>query len=209
MKTILAVILTSFVTFGNANATLLSQDYIVGGDGLLTHDSDTGLEWLDLIATNLQSVNSVLGGYGGYIQNGFRYATDDEVLALLTHAGITHFDGVLRVQDWPGTQLFQDLFGITNYISPNDPYYSWGMTEPDFGYQAAHLVFVATKPFGYAGGAARFESYGQPFSATDTVGSFLVRGVTPIPEPETWMMMVSGLAALAFVTRKRRTNPSM
>lgn len=194
---------------GIANASLISADYASGGDGLLTVDTATGLEWLDLTATNLQSVNSILGGYGGYIQNGFRYATDAEVLALLTQAGITHFDGVLRVQDWPGTQLFQDLFGITNYISPNDPYYSWGMTEPDFGYQAAHLVFVATKPFGYAGGGARFESYGQPFAVTDTVGSFLVRGVTPIPEPESWVLMASGLAALGFLTRKRRTSPSI
>jgi hypothetical protein len=187
-----------------AYASLNSSDYSTDGDGLLTVDTDTGLEWLDLTATNYQSVNSVLGGYGGYIQDGFRYATTNEVLALLTHAGITHFDGVLRVQDWQGTQLIHDLFGITNYISPNDPYYSWGMSELDYGYQAAHLTFVTTKPFGGdMGGGARFESYGQAFSAEDHIGSFLVRVTTPVPEPQSWTLLLTGLAAMGLFIRKR------
>jgi len=70
-----------------ANATLVSTDLALPGDGLLTYDSATGLQWLDLTATLGKSVNEVLGGYGGYIDTGFRYATTAEVEQLYLDAG--------------------------------------------------------------------------------------------------------------------------
>lgn len=50
--------------------------------GSFTHDTASGLDWLDTTLTQGQSYDAVLGGYGGYIGNGWRYATRAEVIGL-------------------------------------------------------------------------------------------------------------------------------
>ena len=59
-------------------AVLISADDPVFGVGSLTVDTDTGLEWLDIPITVNLSVDDILGGAGGYVANGFRYATGIE-----------------------------------------------------------------------------------------------------------------------------------
>ena len=36
----------------NANATIISTDWRITGDNLITQDTDSGLEWLDLTVTD-------------------------------------------------------------------------------------------------------------------------------------------------------------
>ena len=59
------------------------------GDGLLTRDAATGLEWLDLTATTNMSVEEVRANLqkGGQFE-GFEYATADQVADLLANAGL-------------------------------------------------------------------------------------------------------------------------
>jgi hypothetical protein len=72
---------------------LIHQDLVSGtGDELITLDTDTHLEWLDLTATANLSYLEVLAGAGGYTTaHGFRYATGEEIGLLLQHAGVTKF----------------------------------------------------------------------------------------------------------------------
>ena len=59
---------------------LQTEDLTPGsGDKLLVLDTNTGLEWLKPTATVGQSVNSVLGGFGGFLAAGLRYASSAEV----------------------------------------------------------------------------------------------------------------------------------
>lgn len=46
-----------------ANATIIDQ-------GVITLDTETNMEWLDLTETIGKSYNEVIGGYGNYIANG-------------------------------------------------------------------------------------------------------------------------------------------
>src|ERR1044072_5412869 len=74
---------------------LIQQNLTVGsGDQLLTLDTETGLEWLNLTATAKLSVLDILSGAGNFATTyGFRYATTDEIALLFTHAGI-RFEGM-------------------------------------------------------------------------------------------------------------------
>lgn len=70
---------------------LIQKDLVPGsGDQLLTLDTDSSLEWLNLTVTVNRSANEVLGGFGGLTTtHGFRYATGADLGTLYTHAGIT------------------------------------------------------------------------------------------------------------------------
>src|SRR5574338_545976 len=81
---------------------LVQQNLVPGtGDQLITLDTQTNLEWLNLTATANLSYLEVLGGAGGYTTTyGFRYATGAEIALLLQHAGITKY-GITQVVPFP------------------------------------------------------------------------------------------------------------
>lgn len=66
-----------------ALAQLTEVDLVPGsGDGRATLDAATGLYWLDLTETKGLSMPDVLGGAGGWVPSGWRYATAPEICAL-------------------------------------------------------------------------------------------------------------------------------
>jgi hypothetical protein len=70
-----------------ADAALVEVDLDIPGDGLITRDTDSGLDWLDLKVTSGLSYDDVSGGAGGWITDGWRYAVSGELCELLqTHA---------------------------------------------------------------------------------------------------------------------------
>jgi len=93
---------------------LIQADLIPGrGDQLLTFDSSTGLEWLNLTVTANRSYIEVLSGFGGFIGAfGFQYATPNQVGKLYKHAGVTKFGGPqagLDLANHFGIEVLQDL----------------------------------------------------------------------------------------------------
>jgi hypothetical protein len=72
-----------------AGATLIEVDLLAAGDRLITRDTNTGLDWLDWTATSNLSVSQILGGSGGWLSLGFRYATTSEVCGLVTSYAIS------------------------------------------------------------------------------------------------------------------------
>ena len=84
LKTVLPAMLLALSA--NVSASVVSADWNTANDGLITNDTVTGLNWLDLTETNGLSYNYVssqLGAGGDY--EGFRYATNDEVVGLWTN----------------------------------------------------------------------------------------------------------------------------
>ncbi len=70
---------------------LIQQDLVPGsGDQLLTLDTDTNLQWLNLTVTAGRSYNEVMAGFGGFTTtHGFAYADGGQISTLCSHAGIT------------------------------------------------------------------------------------------------------------------------
>jgi hypothetical protein len=61
------LILGAVFISSNVNAAIVSTDWLAPDDNLITHDTDSGLEWLDLTATNHRSYSDISSqlGIGG------------------------------------------------------------------------------------------------------------------------------------------------
>jgi hypothetical protein len=190
--------------YGNGLQTRLAvADFRTTGDCLLTRDTQTGLEWLDLNATVNRSYDDVAAGFGGYTTAGFRFATRSEVDQLFVNAIATVVDsegspigqrallpetlGATFASSGPGAVLFgSGLFG--------SPDASGRLGLASYEALANSLATVVTTTGG-----------DQSRSATNAyAGSFLVRTtkgeVTAVPTPA----LLPGLLGMAAAVRKRR-----
>ncbi len=219
-KTILVLVIwvVAWSVIANvASAALISADLSQGtGDGLLTLDTTSGLEWLDVTLTVNQTYDQVRTG--SWYQAGFSHATMAELQTLFLHAG-TPDDGFDISLTYPTeTQALAQLLGAT--ISTEDGRLStYGFSGSDF---FGNTVTTATHPIGSlfsallgkvdylpaaddlpAIGEAHF-SQGHPFSneASLNYGSFLVRPA-PVPLPGALSLMLSGLSLIAWRIRTR------
>ena len=189
--------------------------------GSTTVDSQSGLEWLDLSASNGLSFTQVSAGFGASgAFDGYRYATSAEVADLLGEFGLP----VAPYATYP-TSLAPQLAQFDSYLGLN-----FGGLGPAYGFQAMvgdaiagfsgyHPLFFAfpnsantalgSGPFVAAGdrlidaNAEVTVGYGENF-AERNLGHFLVRSVSPVPEPSTWLLLAGGLALIGVQVRARR-----
>jgi PEP-CTERM motif len=196
----------------SARASLVSLDYLSSGDGLLTRDTVSALDWLDVTRTVNQTYDQVRTG--SYYTDGFRHATKAELQTLFLHAG-TPDDGYSLSQTYPfETRALARLVGLT--ILTTDRESASGFTGTDF---FGNTVTTATHPIGTpfsallgkinflnpGTGEAHFAG-GHPFrnDAGPNYGSFLVR---PIPLPGTMILFGSGLIGFWTARARRRPDP--
>ena len=202
-----AVALAAAFTAGasTAGAALTSSDWLNPGDGLLTIDSDTGLQWLDWSYTNNRSYNDVFSqlGAGGEFE-GFRYATESEMRTLYENAGavsIAPIDGT-DAGNIPALNLLSSLLGDT-FATGSEAIYDLegnaseqasSLGDWPFSGPAHHMVSA----FNYATGqiAVRWLNL-EDTTAADFVGSALVL----IPAPGTAALAAFG--GLLMVRRRR------
>ena len=202
-----------------ANAALVSTDLFATGDGLLTHDTETGLYWLDWSETYGLSYNDIVAGVGDWLANGFRYATLAETEAMfLGSAGFPSVGGAASsapeylsaAQSF--AQLFSSSCGSTHSAECN---LSAVFSDGTNGYAS----FVHAWPDGNPTNA--FANI-QPWSGTDpdaggwivwdfdstgsTMGHVLVADTfpTPVPVPAAFWLFGTALAATAAIRRKRK-----
>ena len=169
---------------------LIQQDLIVGsGDQLLTLDTDTGLEWLNLTATAKLSVLDILGGAGNFATTyGFRYATTDEIALLFTHAGI-RFEGmgnapgvsdekfqaamVVLLQLMNGAAVYTDTTSPEVMVQSRGMKNDWGVGTPSATtpVKEYRLRLYTTKPDQSRGVVDISQNAGQ---RSAQIGSYLV-----------------------------------
>lgn len=72
----------------NASAAIISVDWNTAGDNLITQDTSTGLEWLDLTATTTRSHIDISSKFGAGMEfDGWRYATTAEIASFFDAFG--------------------------------------------------------------------------------------------------------------------------
>jgi len=191
----------------NAGATIISKDLYNSGDGYVTFDDSTGLSWLDLTLTQNQSYNSVMSGYGGYVAQGFRYATTAEVGNLIANAGVTQGNiwgwWDFSNQYYTTSAALSSLLGITY---PYDGLWvgTLGITGSSVTTGSHEFAEIAVNS--HADSYANQDIGGlEDYMSVSYIGSFLVKDTqanTPVPEPSTIFLLGAGLASVSFMRRR-------
>lgn len=184
-----------------AGAVLIAQDLSAPGDELLTLDSDTNLQWLDLTETAGLSYDDIIGGAGGYLAAGFSFATTTQVATLWADAGIVDTSGTPIVGNRAAADLLLSLLGCTSGCGSGSDAQQ-GQAEFDPVQADLNGPYILLGGGGTA--AANINpgfSQARDFSSP-TLGNFLVR---PVPEPSTGLLVGGGLLVLGFSRRRSRS----
>jgi len=161
----------------SAYALLIEGDLFAIEDGLITMDTITGLEWLDLSETRGYSFNEVIGGFGEYTTTyGFRAATREEVAQLYTNAGIVNLNAEFVVENVPGVALLHDLMGCTQCGSYTQSAHGFIGEFTDDGNVRSAAIDFAFFPFNELRARADISIiFGPPNEHNKDIGTYLVR----------------------------------
>lgn len=220
-RALLALLLLA-VASGPAYGALISRDWLAPGDGLLTLDTKTNLEWLDVSQTALalfpgvrledryQSIVAQTQTGGQFA--GFAPAIPAQALQLAVNAGIT-----LGTNDFAtnsaGASLLVDLIGFTQ-PGNNGNLYLLGLINEIrldvFGRPQRSMLVVSYQPGRTpTPDAAAFDVSAfflfQRYPPGD--GDMAVLLVRDVPEPSTALLF--SLAFEWLATRSRRRFPSV
>ncbi len=198
----------------NINAAIISVDWLTSGDNLITQDTVSGLEWLDITTTTSRSYNDISSNLGsGQEFDGWRYATKVELSGFWDAFGgdNNHYDGWSTENNglfetiapfWgdaycqiSGCNLGDGfLFAITaESRSENTQYRSKvydDITDPN---KATHDYFNLNN------------GYSLVDETSSVIGHALVRPIeiTAIPVPAAAWLFGSGLVCLIGLARKK------
>lgn len=118
---------------------LIQQDLVPGsGDQLLTFDTDTNLQWLNLTVTAGRSYQEIMGGFGRFTTtHGFQYADGQQIGQFFGHANITK--GLTEpalapspndAKNHQGIQTLQDLMNGKTFHAATSAINTRGIMKP-------------------------------------------------------------------------------
>jgi hypothetical protein len=187
-----------------ANATLIDN-------GSTTVDTATNLEWLDVTATLGESYNSVIGGFGGYIADGYSVATTSQLCVLFGALGdsIANCPDATIVLDAANAAEFIFKFGDTTVsLSGYAGTFGWF----DSGYVSLHDTVglgciegsTLLRACAASNTASTMDAWANTDWKVDLVGGWLVRDAS-VPEPAIIALFTLGLVGIGFARRKRQS----
>lgn len=200
------------ITVQSASAAVIDR-------GFSLEDTATQLEWYDLSGTRGMSYNAIKAQLGaGGLFEGYRFATQQEVVDLMAHYGIIPQTTLTAaIVDIPALGYepafaFQLAMGLTRYIEGEGlSYYGYTTGYTYFDGQPGGLLDTLSLQVYRSwttdtqNAAVRLSNDWLPTAdatLSDT-GSWLVRPVSTVPEPRTYALILGGLAAIGFAVRRR------
>jgi hypothetical protein len=203
---LLSALLLSVGLASDAKALLVQVDLVSPGDALLTRDTATGLDWLDLTLTTGLTYAQANTQFGG---QGFRHATLTEVAQLFTAAGVSSFSQTWTTQNLAPAQQLLGLLGCTGNCTAGSAKFGQGIADFDTPGSTVLLPYFQVDAGGTVGRAiAAYPTPGPSKASTSysNVGNFLVRPseTLPVPEPSTALLVGFALTGLAASRRNRR-----
>lgn len=168
-RALTSLLAASFFLSSSANAEFISSGYGSENDNLISFDTDTGLEWLDLSQTKNLSVNEILQKIESGEFKGFRLATSREVDDMLSKLMPSIFtttsfyinDTSSPIVDINEAAEFRDLFGSSGGTGTYGLVYT-----PEYNDQNA-VRLVGSNRWS-KGDVAYYRSFGEDIYFDDT-----------------------------------------
>ena len=174
-----------------SSAALISVDLNIPGDGLLTRDTVSNLEWLDLTQTVGYSYDEIVAGLGGFMGLGFRHAMEQEVETILPQFGFVLGQ---QLQPYSAALQFMSKLGCTfNCFGEAGSSGISDFSVPDPAVKKFHGISVELDQ----GPPFSILTPGTVFSnqvPSGPAGHFLVRGV--VPEPKSLIFLLVSIAGI-------------
>ena len=200
------------------NAAVVSIDWQTAGDSLITSDTTSGLNWLDLTETAGLAQTTILasmGGGGAYA--GWRYASSAEVVTLFANFGVDLSIGAPTTISTKGGTV-TGLGDVVNAIG--DTFVLGTVVEGTYGVYGLTSDTGSAKSggagFNYMGGhhstqkltttlATSNLTFVGATSTSDPVGHYLVQ-TSVVPVPGAVWLFGSGLIGLIGIAKRNAQN---
>jgi len=216
MKILKSLLAGYCLTIAALGLTATTAKAVLIDNGSTTLDTVTGLEWLDVTATTGQSYNDVIGGFGGYIASGYRYANVTEMCGLFGSLGDSlpsclSQTGAVETISATSSATLVNLLGDT--FLPNGGFFGVTCGIYDDGNAGDGSVGSgAIKADSFNGHcqqqalentvAAFANNRTVSSSGNSFVGSYLVRD-TAVPEPGTMALFGLSIIGIGFARRRQ------
>lgn len=203
---------TALVLSTNVNAAIISTDWLTSGDNLITQDTDSGLEWLDLTATLGRSYNDISSKFStGNEFSGWRYATSNELAGFWDAFGgdSAFYDGWSTVNNGIFSSMapiWGDLYCNVNTCNPGDGYSTVILSDVITGGIVVTALAYNKLDNSNSAHSDMFDlNFGGINKSTASLlnGSALVRDISAVPVPSAVWLFGSGLIGLIGVARRK------
>jgi len=212
IKSITLAATTTVFLSTSVNAAIISTDWLAAGDNLITQDTSTGLEWLDLTTTSNRSYNDVSAKLGsGQEFDGWRYATEADVVGFFDSFGgdsnyyngwSTQNNGLFDVI----APFWGDLYCETRTCATGEGYSQFVRAPIDGVYELkVGLLFDLSSNVESATSDYARLTYiaANRVVLPNNTGSALVRDIAVVPVPSAVWLFGSGLLGLFGVARRK------
>ena len=205
----------------NFNSALSSEAFFSDADGVANAFADFGV----LKAFSSDPLGSDIGGRATAAWGDSFTFTGGSGIGSTTF--VFSLDGNITGQGFVRYSLFSD-FDLTNGTSASSvplrtliDYQTFGggtaslpltlfSYTTDFTYDEAFTIQAVLEAYVHENGESDFFNTGRlntviiPTGATLVTGSGTVYGITPVPEPETYAMLLAGLGLVGWAARRRK-----
>jgi hypothetical protein len=184
-----------------AESALITVD-LLPGDGLLTRDTNTGLDWLSWGAPASLSMDQILAGGGGWLALGFRFSTTAEVCALVNTYG--------PVASCPGgaSGMVLDPTLFNRFVNPKVVHADGSLSGPPTRFDDGNLADgkagrLSIGPYQPLTGSLDWVALLNVANTDEPGYSALVRAV---PEPSAVLLLAPALSLLTVRARRPRVG---
>ena len=211
IRTLLASTILYVSGVANCNSAVISADLKQIGDGLISLDTSTQLEWLDLSYTSNRTRIQILDdlAQGGSLE-GWRYATTSEVIGLWGNFDIDLSMSSIGYQTGLDNNIVTaaDMLGNTRCMYDCDkfPYGTLGLTNTSHDNVNYDLLGAYYTNSDYTYYWSEGEASRLADQAAIYFGHYLIRDAetpSPVPLPGALVLFISGVVSLFALKRKR------